>query len=312
MLKEEGDWRDSLCTELRRAGVNQEALDAMKSEMKGFREHVNDSDIVRILDLTKSSMKKPGSEKVSHEHAVAPRPCLTVEQLAKHFASWHIGRGQRVLLCCDGAGAPMLHAVRKLTDRLMWGGTDEPVCHIPNRVSFKEVGDNQVAMLAGAIGEGKSHALLTSNPNGITVILTVTKDYTSAENTDTNKANFVAYARELFDRAIVEPKSKLEAEGFLPWTSALHASARDRLHIVIDEASLKENFVVCLCNWQSDILANLVGPGGPLEELKGTKIAFLCAGRGMNTVMFSSSASSRSYEIVVVRTQLSWHALCQA
>ena len=196
--------------------------------------------------------------------------------------------------------------MRKITNRLMWPNTSSRIRHVPNRISFENFGANAVIVLSAESGAGKTHALLTTNPNGITVILTPKADFPSAADTPKNKNNFVRHVRVLFEEAIYNSKTKLEACNFVPWTKALPPIARHRLHIVVDEAYSLTNFVRCLCRWRSDIIANLVGADGPLEGLHTTTtLTVLCAGIGISSPLYKDvSSDPKQFTIVEVSQQL--------
>ena len=261
-------------------------------------------DVAMVLDTIQALIKGSRS---SHNQPIHTQP-MSLVRLATHFRSRTLTTGRCLLLCCNSA------ALVVATERLMWGKLPVPVTHLEeHQVSFlKIVKPDKVTMLAGESGAGKTHALFTSNPDRITVVLMFDDDFApTKKDTKKTKGDFLAFVVEHVAEAIAEPKVGIESQGFGVWTDALSEDLRNRIHIVIDEAHGRQNIVSYLCRWRKDVAAALVQKGAPFEGLDQESLHFLCAGTGISLFLNREiSCEPNTCQIFTLEPQLEWRLLC--
>ena len=234
----------------------------------------------------------------------------SAEKLCRHFTSRSLSNGHLLLFCCDPN--PFAGAI----ERLMWGRAPKPVqLVVRNDVQlFERMVPEKVTMLAAESGAGKTHALLTSNPNRITVLLVLEDDFKpQSEDSDEIKKSFLSFVLREVAKIIAAPKKRLESRGFKRWTDALDENVRQRVHIVIDEAHGRPNFVRFLCRWCVDIGNMLVVEGSPFAGLDAKTIFFLCAGTGLSSLMYDETSSDpKTFQMLTLKPQVLWRALCRS
>ena len=168
-------WKDAFVDGLLRLGAEETSLNAKSlkcfvmffdnSALKAYMEQVDNwVPVVNSLrELVKEILPVQNS-------SPAAKVKLTPDQLSRFFSSWRLSDATRVFLC---AANPEF--LENITDRLLWPSPPESVQHIAYKAKdgtkLSEFGSRVVLVLAAESGAGKTHTLLTSNPNRLTIVL---------------------------------------------------------------------------------------------------------------------------------------------
>ena len=204
---------------------------------------------------------------------------LKIKELAKCFEhQWtlNFAAGDRLLLC---------GSLRCVTQRLMWEPSPGSIRHIDNRSLPKCLASDRVIVVCAESGAGKTHAVLTSNPNGLTVLLDpaggdLPKKFEEAS--PANQEEFVEKVRDMARRALAEPLKAMKKRGFASWRELVKEAQRiggpsafsDQVHIVVDEAQHYPRLVRCLCRWRRAVVESLRQKGELFEGFTENNIFF--------------------------------------
>ena len=232
--------------------------------------------------------------------------CLALGELQEHFLSWNLPDNRRILLCTASDGV-LLQSTR----RLMWPDPKELLAHVRTKTSFASISKEKVVILSAESGAGKTHAMFTANPNGITVVLLMYDDFPTDEDSERNRVKFVSHFRRLVKEAVENVQQSLTTKGFGRLARALPMEVRQRVHIVLDEAYSRHKFVRCLCRWRNFVVASLVDYEAPFDGFQEDSLRFACAGTGLSTPLCEDlNLDAGSFEIIVSPQAVKWRCLC--
>ena len=205
--------------------------------------------------------------------------------------------------------------------RLMWKPPTCSIPHVENKIIDEQrVADayygNRVAVLVGEAGAGKTHALLTANRYGLTVVLDPTSsdflvDLAAAEDAE----KFCSILEAMIAKATLEPMTRMQRSGFGFWRSIVadfkrRSSLTERVHIVLDDVHQFPHCLERLGRWRQSLSNRLVGNGGLFHGLETHNIFFVCAGNGLT--LPGGALSYPPCLAFVVEKQVRWMELCTA
>ena len=167
----------------------------------------------------------------------------------------------------------------------------------------------KVTLLSAEMGNGKTHAVLTSNPGGLTLLLVPEGDFECEKGSSNIEKEFLGYIVNLVEKATSTARETANLQGMRCWSHVLGFlhSERKSVHIAIDEAHRFPAAVRYLCQCRETLSASLK-KAGVFAGFQGT-FRFLCAGTEICTATYGRPSDDNTFKMYYFRSVEYWGPL---